>query len=558
MSDAERISRLPEWYEDDPKMQNLDLTDRFKTPNGTWRLNKLQNWALWWIIQQRGLLGLLAAGSGKTIVSLLAAKALNAENPILMIPPTMQIPLRNAMEELKHHFLLPKNLRIVPYSQLSVASSTDLLDKHRPDLIICDEVHCVANGDAARSKRIIRYFKAYPETRFVALSGTLTGKGLSDYGHLSEMALRKGSPLPISSGDLIAWGSCVDSESRINARNLPKEEHWRTFAAFKDLRHIEDIETRREEARKVFSDRLRSTPGVVASLEGSIGSSLLFMKRDVSVPDEIDQALKELRKTWTRPDGEELTCSLELYRCGMELGQGFYLRWKWPDGIVDREWLNARAFWHREVRAVYQQNRVGLDSPLLIARAVIRHVKALETDPGAKTEGVSPTLLLAWKGWCEQKHKPQPPTETVWVDKFLIENALKWRRAHPTGIIWFSSKAVENALREAGERVFGAGEVPPNDGKAVCLSIGSHGTGLNLQAFSENLILCWPTSGKICEQLVARTHRQGSTFDEVVVWRYEHTLEAKLSVKKSRMDARYIESSTKASQKLCFGAWCGE
>lgn len=546
--DAERIRKLPTWSEAD--FAGFDLTDTFKTPGGTMRLRPLQSLALHWILQQKGLVGMLGTGAGKTLVSLLAATAMGAQRPMLMIPPTMQIPLRDAIEELRHHWRIPKDIFIVPYSQLSVAGSTDLLDRLRPDLIIADECHSVANATAARSKRVMRYFRSFPETRFVALSGTLTGKSLRDYGHLSELALRGGSPLPLDTADLFAWSACVDSESRINDRNLPKESDWRTFGAFCNLQHIPDIDLRREEARKVFNRRLRSTPGVVASKEGSVGCSLLIVRREVSVPSVVDEAMRELRRTWTRPDGEELVSALDLHRCGMEMSQGFFLRWKWPEGVVDHEWMNARAFWHREVRAVLHQNRVGLDSPLLVTRAVQR-----ASEKGDSVPGLSPSTFAAWTGWSAVKHRPKPPTEVVWLDTFLVEDALKWRKKHPEGIIWFSSRAVEEALRVCGERVYGAGENPPVDGKAICLSISSHGTGLNLQKWNENLILSWPSSGKACEQLVSRTHRFGQPDDEVNVWFYGHTVDARLAVKKSREDAAYIEETTGSSQKLNFCTW---
>ena len=555
--DAERIKKLPTWEE--AEFAGFDLTERFKTPNGKMKLRPLQSLALHWIMEKKGLLGMIGTGGGKTLVSLLAATALGAKRPMLMIPPTMQIPLREAIEQLRHHWQIPKDLFVVPYSQLSVAKSTDLLDRLRPDLIVADESHQISNPTASRSKRVIRYFRSFPETRFIALSGTLTGKSLRDYSYISEIALRHGSPLPLDQADLFAWASCVDSESLINARNIPKEGDWRTFASFCNLLHIDDIDTRREEARKVFHKRLRSTPGVVASKEGSVGCSLLVIRREVHVPAVVDEALKELRKTWTRPDGEELVSALDLHRCAMEMAQGFFLKWDWPGGIVDHEWMTRRAFWHREVRAVLHQNRVGLDSPLLVTRAVQRvsGIERLAVEGGHRPEGLSPSIFAAWEGWCEVKDRPKPPTKVVWLDTFLVADALKWRKSHPDAIVWFSSRAVEEALRVCGERVYGAGENPPVDGKGICLSISSHGTGLNLQPWSENLILSWPSSGKTVEQLLSRTHRYGQEADEVNVFYYGHTIDARLAVKKSREDAEYISETTGMDQKLGVCSWIG-
>ena len=195
-----------------------------------------------------------------------------------------------------------------------------------------------------------------------------------------------------------------------------------------------------------------------------------------------------------------------------------------------------------------------------MTRAVSRvtDMEWLAAEGGHKLpDGMTPATFMAWTEWCKVKHRPKPPTEIVWLDTFLVEDALKWRAKHPDGIVWFSSRAVEEALRVCGERVYGAGENPVVDGKGICLSINSHGTGLNLQPWSENLILSWPSSGKICEQLVSRTHRFGQLEDEVNVWLYGHTVDARLAIKKSRDDAAYIEETTGSSQKLNFCTWLG-
>jgi hypothetical protein len=111
------------------------------------------------------------------------------------------------------------------------------------------------------------------------------------------------------------------------------------------------------------------------------------------------------------------------------------------------------------------------------------------------------------------------------------------------------------ALREVGETVFSAGQVPPDDDTPKSLSVHAHGTGLNLQPHCESLVLSWPSSGKTDEQLCGRTHRYGQTADEVLIELYNHTVEAKGAIASSIQDAQYIQSTTGSPQKLIYGTW---
>jgi len=564
-SEADRIEVLPAW---DPDTFKIDLTEDFKTSGGSMVLNPIQSLALHWMRQQGGLLGPLAVGVGKTLVSLLAPVAMGAQRPMLLIPPQMQIPLRRQIEKFRPHWNLPlvgpRHLSIVPYSQLSQAKNTDLFDRLRPDVIISDECHLLRHPESARTKRLIRYAQAYPETRFVFLSGTFTSRSLRDYAHLAELALRAGSPLPRDEQFLIAWANCID------AKAIGTSKDWDLFAQWRDFRDIDDEGQRRGEAREAFRKRLVTTPGVVATVEGSIECSLSFIERSLDVPDVIQDALDELRETWTRPDGEELVTGLDVWRVGMQLAQGFYYRWDWPEGKVDWEWMIARSAWHKSVREFLKQSLVGLDSPFLVTRAVMVYIEKTESAPTdvpdeeaekqpARWEEIEehPELVDAWKQWDKVRHRPRPPVSTVWLDASLIEDVLAWREQHPKGLIWYSDTAVEAALRVCGLTVYGAGEVPPEDGSqgGLCLSVRSHGTGLNMQvAHHENLVISWQ-GGSVMEQLIGRTHRQGQVEDEVLVWYYNHTAEVQETLVKSIEDARYQFQTTGSPQKLVYASW---
>lgn len=758
VNESRRILALDTWDREAMLKQAapggpLDYTPQLRTPNGAMQLKPIQNLALHWIKEKKGLVGPLAVGSGKTLISLLAPVVMSAQRPVLLVPPTMQIPVRREIEALQHHFRLPQNLLIIPYSQLSVAKSTALLEQVKPDLIVADECfpyetrvltdagsvsigdivekgigesvlsysaeagtftwrpivrrlrksrttgmvtvvheygtfrcteehkvwtaergyveakkltssdtlatlpylrqhpvplsptesdlredgvssclldsedvcgccaagaqgccgggrqkpqlsevavprpsegerpclsrvvcvsvlepgsgylagsgsssgdgvvydlevddthnyladgvvvsncHSIRSPDTARTKRVLRYFRQFPTTRFVALSGTLTAKSLRDYAHLCELALRGGSPLPTEEADLIAWANCLDADS------TPQDRDWNLFAQFCDLRNIDDEVRRKDEARERFRERFVTTPGVVATTEASVQCSLNFVERNLSAPPAVRDALRELHRTWCRPDGEEMEEALAVWRLGMQMSQGFYLRWVWPNGVVDFEWLEARAEWHRQVRYVLQQNITGLDSPFLVWQGV---AKGTLTDP---------TIIRAWAAWDAVRHRPPPPTETVWLDDFLVRDAVAWLREHPKGLLWHNDLAVEGALRASGVPTYGRGEVPPLAGEVggMALSVRVHGTGLNLQHHHhENLLLSFSSSGKTMEQLIGRTHRQGQPADEVNMYYYRHTTDAQAAVLDARRNAKYIEDTQGSPQKLCYGTW---
>lgn len=539
ITEGRRIAALPTWRVED--FGDLDLTEEFRAPGGSERLRPRQSLALHWARTCGGLVGPLAVGSGKTLITLLLPQAMGARVPVLLIPPAMRIPLQREIDKKAPHWRIPKNLMVVPYSQLSVASGSDLLEQIRPDLIIADEAHLLRYPDSARTRRLLRYFRQYPSTRFCAVSGTLTSKSLRDYAHLCELALHSASPLPREARDLIAWANCIDS------RGVARPQDWTVLAECFREPSAEEATVRREEAREAFRARLTSTPGVVATTEPSVACSLVLARRpDPPLPPIVADALRQLRATWCRPDGEEIQTPIDLWRLGVQMSQGFFYRWDWPGGVVDHEWLELRAIWHRAVRQYLALDLAGYDSPLLVTNGVI-HGKI-----------TSPDMVSAWQGWAKVKHRPQPPTATVWLDDYLLRDAGEWRKAHPSGIVWYSDHAIALALRQRGERVFAAGETPPYDGAAICLSTHAHGTGLNLQPWSENLILSWPSSGKACEQLIGRTHRQGQEADEVGVWYYGHTPEARALMRKSIEDARYIEATTGSPQKLVYGAFTGD
>lgn len=581
--EATRIRDLPVVDPYDPTFVSVALawaTARWsRGPDAPMQFRPLQAAALLTVVQAGGGLFPIGTGWGKTLLSMLAADALGAVRPLLLIPPSMLNSFQRAKAEYARSFKIPGNLRVLTYSQLSVANSTSAMDRLAPDVIVADEAHNLRHMDAARTKRVYRYLQARPGTKCVWMSGTLTSKSIKDYAHLAAWALKNGSPAPNPKNfnALKAFAAVLDAKptkgSGDNRYNAPAQvSDFVTFAPlFPDWQEwSNDTEDDEDEygvkcsprvarARALFRQRLNSTPGVVGTSTASVGAALRFVERRVRVPEVVAAHLERLETTWTRPDGEELVDAIAKWRCGRQLTQGFFYRWKWPDGVVDKEWMSARSVWHREVRGVLSRNQPHLDSPLLVTMAVRRALVG-EESPVSDND----TLLAAYEAWEPHSRKRwgrgrTPPTETVWCDDYLIQDALRWVQepGNEAGLVWYEDNAVGAKLAEAGLRVYGAGTNPEDIQGAypAALSIAVQSDGKNLQKHSRNLMLSWPPSGKTMEQLVSRTHRSGQEADEVLVDFYHHTEPAKNAVATARGDARYIEETTNVTQRLLFGDW---
>ena len=169
--------------------ESIDLTDKYSKPGETFHLRSIQSQALAEIEKMGGLVAPIGVGHGKFLISALAGTALNADRPLLLVPPALVAQTEKEIQKFQSLCKIPNNLQVLSYGKLSVAAGTALLESVRPDVIIADECHYLRHRTAARTKRVIRYFKNHPNAKFVGLSGTFTSKSLKDYAHLVELAL---------------------------------------------------------------------------------------------------------------------------------------------------------------------------------------------------------------------------------------------------------------------------------------------------------------------------------------------------------------------------------
>lgn len=442
------------------------------------------------------------------------------------------------------------------------------LHNYIADGVVVSNCHNLKNRGAARTKRFLRYMKEHPECRFVGLSGTITRKSLKDYQHLSELALKNYSPLPRSWSDLNDWSEAID----VSDDPMPPGA-LRKFCTPEECSRLDDPENgsnevksaaAHEAVRSGFRRRLVETPGVVATEEGALGTSLVLHGLRPLVPTIVRDALERLRYKWEIA-GEELTNALDVSRVGRQLASGFYYKWVWPreirpDGTPDNEWLEARAAWHKEIREVLKRSIKGMDSPLLVTRAV--HEGKFRSE--------------SWEAWRVLKeryaHLPGavPPRESVWLSEYLVDAAHAWIEKNATKtepiICWFGwTELGEKLAARGGYPFFGGGPNASRDlavinvkkTPVIVASIKAHGTGKNLQMFSRNLILNTPSAGAEYEQLLARTHRPGQEADEVSAHIFLHTLELEDAFKGALNDARYIESTSGQKSKLNYARRVG-
>ena len=512
------------------------------------QLMPIQGWALEEASHVGGLLGLVAVGGGKTGLDILLPLVVpGCKTAVLLIPPNLKHQLlARDLPQWSAHWKVPNlaggryftqglpTLHVVAYSELSSAKATDLLRRIRPDLVIADECHQLKHRTAARTRRLLRQFSENPETRLCALSGTVTNRSLLDYGHLASHALGGRSPLPLHPSVLEEWAGALDAETA------------HTVAA--PAGALRQLCTPLEHVRVGFRRRLVESPGVVATSESSLGTSLVLDNRPLQTPPDVSLALEIVRDTWQRPDGEELTEAMQKARVCQELAAGVYLRWIWPrmepEALI-LEWLDARKVWHKELREKLRFGGEGMDSPLLCARAAARWY--------AGERGHATWASTYWPRWQSIKDKCIPETEAVWVSDYLVRDAAGWAAESP-GIVWYSNDAVGRKIAEIGKLPFfgpgaeaSAAILRETGNRSIVASLRAHGEGKNLQVFNRCLFAQFPTNP---EQNIGRLHRPGQQADEVTAYFYRHTPELRDAFDTAWKRAQYVYSTTKMAQKL--------
>lgn len=541
-AELRRILALPrrEWSKDEPGFAELlgDMQQWLRTPHGTMTLRPVQAKALAEMHDYGGLFGPMQVGSGKTAVSLLAPVVLEAKRPLLVLPAKLRDKTYREIGNYQKHFKIAPPA-ILSYEILSRENGGKLLADVAPDLIITDECHRIKNKNASVTRKIAHWMKENPTTRFVALSGTITMRSLRDYAHIIRWCLPYSSPLPSTQYDLEEWSNALDEKiddmQRLGVGALAQLCETAEQARIEKV----DEHVALSMARKGYQRRLTETPGVVATSESLLGASLSISAVQPQLGSELDEAFLKLRKDWLTPDDHPIIDGFQLWRHARELACGFYYRW---NPRPPEEWLTARRNWARFARDVLSQHRPGLDSELPVANAC------------AKGD-LSNTEYLAWR---EIRDTFVPNQEAVWVSDGTLRFAAEWLRKND-GICWVEHIAFAERLADmTGLPYYGGGGLDKQkrmieDGSGPCIaSVLANSEGRNLQQWNKSLVVSCQPSGKLWEQLLGRTHREGQEADEV---NYDVMFACKEQMDgffQALADARYLQDTLGSPQKLLY------
>lgn len=480
-----------------------------------------------------GILANVGVGKGKTLAFALMPRVFGSERPVLLIPPQMRGPTEEQHWEWSQHYWFEPP-EVIAYSTLSRPESTALLTEISPDLIMSDECQALKHASAARTKRFMRYMRNNPQTRFAAMSGTLTTSSLKDFAHLSELALRDSSPLPLDEGILNIWCSILDSDGK------PDAHAWNMLRPLYDWAEPKSSYNVRG-ARQAFNTRFKSSPGVICTTNPSCDADITVSAVRPDYDPVIEDALTMLEEEYTLPNGIEIVDALHFSRVRSQIAMGFYYVWDWGEEGEDIEWLDARRGWWKACRDYLKSHaREGCDSPFLVEEYVRNNRRPK-------------SLVEALDIWDSERHKPPPPTKAVWLDYTPLLWSLKWAAQREGSIIWFTSRAVGEMLQAFGIPTFWDGVPNKEVSPTVALSLRVYHEGKNfLTPWSDQLILEPPSSAAVWEQLLGRTYRPGQDSPHVKASVYHHVHPCQESMRRAIQRSRYIEDSTMQPQILLF------
>lgn len=491
-----------------------EMTALLKEPFGQMDLRPLQAQALAECVECEGAFCNIRVGGGKTLLSLLIPTVLGSTRAVLILPAALIAKTEKERHELSKHFKVSRSLRVLSYEQLGRVSGVNLLEFYQPDLFIFDECHRLKNKRAGVTRRILRYFQSRPQTRAVAMSGTIIKHSLKDFAHILAMTHGQLAPVPLNE-EVDVWSSALEND----------------FGGAGSGALGETV----DEAREWFRGRLVETPGVVVSHEKSTVDASILIKRlkyDFSAVTKAN--LQKLYEEWETPDGWPLCEAVDIWRHAREISVGFHGVW---DPRPPEAWIIPRKSWAKFVRETISRSR-HLDTELQVA---------LEAAKAGTPE------YMAWK---EVKESFVPNPKPVWHDDSALLFCKKWLEEN-AGICWVAHTFfAEKLARMTGLPYFGPGGMDSNERTIesaegpIIASIAANSQGRNLQRWSVNLVTAAPAGADAWEQLIGRTHREGQRADtvsfDVMIGCKEHDD----ALDKAIDGARMIHMMTGNEQKL--------
>lgn len=515
-----------------------EMTKALCAPKGGMKLRPRQALALHDIATQKGGFIPLDVGEGKTLVMLLAPYVLDAERPLILVPANLVKKTWRDVEFYKQHWMVPDNLKIVSYEALGTVDHANDLEEAAPDVLVFEEAHKLKSPRSARTRRVARYMVKHPETRCVALSGTIISRSIKDFEHIAEWCLREMTPLPRSWNELEEWAAVIDEKSEWDLIEFAPGALL-TLCNEEELKETDEITA----ARRGFQRRMIETPGIVSTPPGEgehIGASIILSAIEYRTEEKTEEAFKTLRCLGFSPaDNYPLVSSAEIWMHARALALGLVYVW---NPRPPREWMAARRAWHTFARAAIRNSRTW-DSVEHVARAVTER-RMLDDGALEKWQAIEPTFT--------------PNIEPVWFDSSAIQVCKDWMKT--PGVVWTEHTFfAERLALETGSSYFGAEGLDANGNfiddapgnKAIIASIDANREGRNLQErWHRNLITSIPPGASILQQVIGRTHRPGQKADEVIVDVLRGCNEHDEALSKALARARMIQDTTGATQKL--------
>lgn len=438
-------------------------------------------------LENGGLWCALPVGQGKTLLSYLLPRVLGARRPMLIVPRPAIDKTRQEFAQYGKDWGAPdRPVDIRTWNSLSPESGAHVLDRVRPDLIIVDESHKLANRKSSASRRVDRYIVKHQDAvQFVAMTGTPSRKSIMHYWHLACWALRDGVPLPMHEGEALEWAAALDE------------------GVFGGGANPGVLGATRAAARTWFRSRLNSTPGVVIVDEDSAGTTPMVVRWRIAPEDAVMDRhyARFLGAEQCNPAGIEVTDPLSRWRLDAQLGAGLYMRYKVPP---PEEWATARRIFARFVRDTIEEStytRRPLDTEAQVIRA---HKETPEV-----------------ADWLEVKPTFKPETVVEWFSFSAIDAARDWIAESPApGIVWVGMPDFGQALSKVtGLPYYGAqgcdaqgrflNRADPR--KSIIVSWNACKETFNLQPWQRAALFQPPQSALYLEQIFGRNHRRGAT-----------------------------------------------
>lgn len=525
------------------------LTRALRTEIGTQSLRPVQAAALREIHNLRGGFLPIRVGGGKTLISLLTAVVLGAQRPVLFVPASLLEKTKIEARRLAYHWQVSLGIRIFSYEKLSRAQPgwlETLCDGLPPDCIIVDECHKLKSTAAACTKAMRAFMrksrKGEAHIPFVAMSGSITARGLRDYRHILVWCLGEHAPVPRDAMEAVIWGLALDEKIDPDQRADPGPLETLLTDSLRLDADLEgkDALTR---ARVAYGLRLVHSYGVITTKEDIPQVGLTIKAVHVDAPQKIKDAIEVMRNTWCSPIDEwPFESTIQMWQHANEMaGGGFCHVW---DPRPPRPWLERRKDWAKFCRQALTDHK-NLYSPLHVISAITRG--ELEDD------GV-------YQAWVDIRSSFEPNTVAVPIDDTTLEYVADWlKTSNGVGLVWVSHRYTGRRLSEMSGIPYFHAKAEDDRGELIDLcktsaivSVHSCREGRNLQRWNRNLVLVPPTVGSWWEQLLGRTHRDGQEADEVTCEIPLMIREQYEALQQAIADSNYTQQTTKMPQKLVY------